>query len=199
MPRATSRRAMTGGSRASAASRVACSSSAVRSCQRTEESYHGEWCGRCGVWAIVAASWPPRARAPAPQKSWAGMARPRRGAGAYRSGRRREFPSVAKAAEIAMSYGTAPSTSLGTGSAVPLRRAFFLKAEAWRLETEDWRLLSFLVRIVGLVNHDAAIFLGDVQQALVAVVPLGGNLAQEHRSLVRPAQLQKPGLADVGA
>ena len=41
MPRATSRRAIAGGSLASAASRVTCSSSADRSCQRMQERYHG--------------------------------------------------------------------------------------------------------------------------------------------------------------
>src|SRR5947209_7436053 len=55
------------------------------------------------------------------------------------------------------------------------------------------------VFFIGVVNHDAAEILGQVKQALVALVPFGGSLVDEHDALVRPAQLNEAGLADICA
>src|SRR6266851_3160204 len=57
------------------------------------------------------------------------------------------------------------------------------------------RLVFFL--LVGLVNRNAAKFIRYFEQALVALVPLGAYLANKHRALISPAQLQVANLAQV--
>src|ERR1700685_3809664 len=56
-----------------------------------------------------------------------------------------------------------------------------------------------LVVLVRFVDRDAAEIFGELQQALVAVVPFGAGLAEKHRSLIGPAELQESNFADVGA
>ena len=47
-------------------------------------------------------------------------------------------------------------------------------------------LLVFFV-LVGLVHGEATEFVGDFQQVLVALIPFGTHLTQEHRPLVGPS------------
>src|ERR1700756_2414994 len=54
-----------------------------------------------------------------------------------------------------------------------------------------------LVVLIRLIHSEPAEFVGDFEQVLVALVPLGAHLAQKHRSLVRPPQLEIPHFADV--
>src|SRR5271165_6093730 len=60
------------------------------------------------------------------------------------------------------------------------------------------RTSAFVVLINVVDGHAAEIF-HQVQQVLVALVPLGGNLVEEHDALVRPAKLDEAGLPDVMA
>ena len=46
--------------------------------------------------------------------------------------------------------------------------------------------LAFVI-LVRFVDGDAAEIFGDFEQALVALVPIGADFAQKHRSLVGPA------------
>src|SRR4051812_8837013 len=55
---------------------------------------------------------------------------------------------------------------------------------------------SVLVVFVVLVDDEAAHAFGGIEQALVAFVPIGGDLVEEHHALVRPAELDEAGLAD---
>ena len=48
-----------------------------------------------------------------------------------------------------------------------------------------FRLVFFV--LVRLVHREPAKFIGDFQQALIAVVPFRAQFAKEHRSLIRPA------------
>src|SRR6516225_2418016 len=57
--------------------------------------------------------------------------------------------------------------------------------------------LSGLVCLGGVVHHHAAEILGELEQALVAFVPLGARLIDEHGTLKRPAQLDKTGLPHI--
>src|SRR5438270_12395829 len=58
--------------------------------------------------------------------------------------------------------------------------------------------LVFFV-LIGLIHGEAAEFIGYFQQVLVALVPFGAHLAEKHRSLIRPAQLQVFYFAQVSA
>src|SRR5579863_4806509 len=59
------------------------------------------------------------------------------------------------------------------------------------------RDLVFVV-LVRLVHGKPSEFIGHFQQVLVALVPLRAHFAQEHRTLVRPTQLQISNFAHVG-
>src|SRR5271157_1736895 len=56
---------------------------------------------------------------------------------------------------------------------------------------------SAFVVLINIVDRHASEIFHQVQQVLVSLVPLGGNLVEEHDALVRPAQLDKAGLANV--
>src|SRR5580765_7688129 len=49
--------------------------------------------------------------------------------------------------------------------------------------------LVFVV-LVGLVHGEAAELVGDFEQVLIAVIPIGAELTEKHGSLVGPTQLQ---------
>src|SRR5580704_2871854 len=59
-----------------------------------------------------------------------------------------------------------------------------------------WVLIFFV--LVGLIHGEAPELVGNLEEMLVTLVPLGADLAEEHRSLVGPAQLQESYSADVG-
>src|SRR5450631_4875043 len=61
---------------------------------------------------------------------------------------------------------------------------------------EVWLVFFVLVR---LIQGEPAELVGDFEQMLVAVVPVGAHLAEKHRSLVGPAQLQKSYSTDMSA
>ena len=52
--------------------------------------------------------------------------------------------------------------------------------------------------LVGLVDDEAADIVGQLAEPLVVVVPLGAGLIDENAALIRPPELHKTGLADVG-
>src|SRR5205085_645997 len=58
---------------------------------------------------------------------------------------------------------------------------------------------SGFVVLIGLVDGDAAEIFGQLQQALVVVIPVGGCFIDHHSALVREAELDETGLANVGA
>src|SRR5579885_3741451 len=59
-----------------------------------------------------------------------------------------------------------------------------------------WLVLFVLI---GFVDSQAAEFIRDFQQVLVTLVPFGADFAEEHRSLIGPAELQISDFADVRA
>src|SRR5690242_4142960 len=58
--------------------------------------------------------------------------------------------------------------------------------------------LVFIV-LIGLIDHNAAKFFRSIDQTLIAVVPLGGKFVEKDRALIWEPNLDKAGLADVGA
>src|SRR5215472_87540 len=56
--------------------------------------------------------------------------------------------------------------------------------------------LSFIF-LVGVVDGEGAEILYQVQQVLIVLIPLGGDLEEEHDALMRPSELDEAGLADV--
>src|SRR5271157_3330629 len=60
------------------------------------------------------------------------------------------------------------------------------------------RTSAFVVLINVVDDHAAEVF-HQVQQVLVALVPLGGNLVEKHDALMRPAQLDEAGRANAVA
>src|SRR5580693_8918590 len=64
--------------------------------------------------------------------------------------------------------------------------------------TCSFSTLAFFV-LAGFVDGEAAEFVGDFEQVLVAFVPLRADFAEEHRALVGPSQLEKSYFAGVGA
>src|SRR6516164_1673734 len=56
---------------------------------------------------------------------------------------------------------------------------------------------SAFVVLINVVDGDAAEIFHQVEQVLVALVPLGGYFKQEHDALVRPAKLDEAGPANV--
>src|SRR5207248_6826127 len=56
-----------------------------------------------------------------------------------------------------------------------------------------------LVVLLGFVDGDASEIFGNFQQALITVIPLSADFAEEHRSLISPAELQKSNFAGVSA
>ena len=81
---------------------------------------------------------------------------------------------------------------------------FTQTAQVLRLTQDDKEFttgaddLVFVV-LIRLIHGEPAEFVGDLEKMLVAFVPLGAHFAQEHRTLVGPAQLQVSHFADVCA
>src|SRR3954470_23388418 len=82
--------------------------------------------------------------------------------------------------------------------------------ESWRCRTSFGRTAGgggpyicgrtalVLFVLIGFIHGEAAEFIGDFEQVLVALVPFRADLAQKHGTLVGPAQLQVADFADVG-
>src|ERR1700724_2766634 len=87
------------------------------------------------------------------------------------------------------------------GGSVGLSNHFIARRVRWfgqnSVEAKAGRSRLALFLLVGLVNRNAAEFIRYFEQALVALVPLGADLANKHRALISPAQLQVANLAQV--
>src|SRR5215471_19762470 len=84
-------------------------------------------------------------------------------------------------------------------SFVHLRFTHMLRARAPAPHKPATQSLSIFFVGAGFVDGDAAEILGQLDEALVAVVPFGAGLVEEHASLKGPAQLHEASLPRVGA